>query len=146
MALHIQLYPFIPPLLTLTIFQGRSSVRQFQLKCLCSHPVKLKLCWIVKPVKQIRNIPLFLFYFHTHPREVIQIVLGCKKKKEKNLNIGLFSNIIKVRPFKLCIVITLLGVYIVILGLMTLTLFQGHMCVRHIICKFCCFKFLSAVV
>ena len=31
--------------------------------------------------------------------------------------------------------VTLLMVYIVILGLMTLTLFQGHSCVRNINCK-----------
>ena len=32
-------------------------------------------------------------------------------------------------------IITLLGAYIVILGLMTLTLFQGHRCVRNMNCK-----------
>ena len=35
--------------------------------------------------------------------------------------------------------LSLLGVDIVILGLMTLTLFQGHRCVRNITCKNCMF-------
>ena len=39
--------------------------------------------------------------------------------------------------------ITLLGVYIVILGFMTFTLFQGHRCVRNINCGF---WFLSSFI
>ena len=31
---------------TMTIFQGRSSVKQFQLKVLCACPIKLELCVI----------------------------------------------------------------------------------------------------
>ena len=38
---------------------------------------------------------------------------------------------------KLCMIWTLLRIYIFILGLMTLTLFQGHRCVRNINCKLC---------
>ena len=41
----------------------------------------------------------------------------------------------KARAFKLGMIITLLGVYIVIVALMTLTLFQGHRCVGNINCK-----------
>ena len=37
--------------MTLTIFQGRSSVKQFELKILCSYLIKLKLCTIVDYVK-----------------------------------------------------------------------------------------------
>ena len=36
------------------------------------------------------------------------------------------------RSFKLCMIVTLLRVYIVIIGFITLTLFQGHRCVRNI--------------
>ena len=50
-------------------------------------------------------------------------------------NVGFFPDTIKARSFNLCMVITLLGVYIVILGLMILTLFQDHSCTRNINCK-----------
>ena len=50
-------------------------------------------------------------------------------------NVGFFPDTIKARSFNLCMVITLLGVYIVILGLIILTLFQGHSCTRNINCK-----------
>ena len=43
--------------------------------------------------------------------------------------------LIKARSLKLCMVITFLGVYIVIVGLITLILFQGHRCVRNTNCK-----------
>ena len=54
---------------------------------------------------------------------------------EKNVNVGFSVEIINSRSFKLCMIMTLLGVYIAIVGLMTLTLFQGHRCVRNINCK-----------
>ena len=41
----------------------------------------------------------------------------------------------KARSFELCVIITLLGVYIVILGFMTMSLFQGHRCVKNINCQ-----------
>ena len=50
-VLLIVLYLFIPLAVTLTIFQGHSDVKQFELKILCSYPVNLKLCRIVKQVK-----------------------------------------------------------------------------------------------
>ena len=44
-------------------------------------------------------------------------------------------------------IITLLGVYIVMLGFITLTLFQGHRCFKNIhILQIACFEFLSSVV
>ena len=49
------------------------------------------------------------------------------------------------RLLKLCIIITLLGVYHFILGLMTFTLFQGHMCVRTIICN-SVHRYLSTII
>ena len=38
---------------------------------------------------------------------------------KKNFNVGFFSDTIVLRSFKLCLIITLLGVYIVTVGLMT---------------------------
>ena len=40
------------------------------------------------------------------------------------------------RSCKHCVIMTLLGVYTFIVGLMTLTLFQGHRGVRNINCMF----------
>ena len=51
--------------------------------------------------------------------------------------VAFISDTAKARSFKLCMIIILLGVYIFIVGLMTLTLFQGHRCVRNINCKLC---------
>ena len=44
---------------------------------------------------------------------------------EKKINVGFFSDTLKVRSFKFCMIITLIGVFIVILGLMILTLNQA---------------------
>ena len=56
---------------------------------------------------------------------------------EKKIGVGFFSDTIKARSFKLCLITTLLGVYIVILSLLTFSLFQSHCCVRNINCRFC---------
>ena len=48
MVLLTELYLFIPLLVTLTIFQGHSSVKQSELKILCSCPTNFKLIRIVK--------------------------------------------------------------------------------------------------
>ena len=47
-----------------------------------------------------------------------------------NFNIGFFVATFEVRFFNLCMTVMLLGVYQFMPGLMTLTLCQGHMCVR----------------
>ena len=96
---------------------------------LCSYLIMLKLCTIVDYVHWSKNIPHFLFS-HMFKRDNWHL-----KQKQKNFNVGVYSDTIKARSFKLCVIITLLGVYIVIIGLMTLTWFQGHKCVRNIICK-----------
>ena len=44
-------YPFMPLSVTLIVFQGHSSVKQFQLKIVCSYLIKLKLCLVVDYVK-----------------------------------------------------------------------------------------------
>ena len=63
--------------------------------------------------------------------------IGIKKKIKKNLNVGFFMDTVEARSFKLCMIITLLGVYIIMIGLMTLTLFQGNRRVRNKNCKLC---------
>ena len=64
MVVLTERYSFIPLLVTLSVFQGHSSVKYFYLKILCSSPIKLKFCTIVDYVKYIMNIPLlFLFSF-----------------------------------------------------------------------------------
>ena len=50
MVLLIELYLFIPILVTLTIYQGHSSVKQFILNILCSYPIKVKLHMVFKYV------------------------------------------------------------------------------------------------
>ena len=104
------------------------NVKRFQLNVSCSYPFQLKLCQIVEYIKQIMNISLFS---HTCSREIIDIFSWL----EKSFNIAFSFNTVKLRSFKLCMIIILLAVYIVILALMTLTLFQGHRFVRNINCK-----------
>ena len=48
---------------------------------------------------------------------------------------GFFLDTIKAKSFKLYIIISLLWIYIVSVGLMALTLFSGHRCVRNINCQ-----------
>ena len=64
---------------------------------------------------------------------------------KKNFNHGFFQTPLK-QNLKLCMIIILLGVYIVILGLMTLTLFQSHRCIQKYKLQIVCFGFLSSVV
>ena len=113
----------------MTAFQGHSSVKQFQLKILCAYPIKLKLCTIVDDVKEIENIPIFLIF---------AIFKGdkCPRLTTKvNFNVAFFSDTVIARSFKIGIIITLLGVYIFVVGLRTLILFHGHRFIRNINCK-----------
>ena len=61
---HIALNLFISNAIilsvTLTIFQGHSSVKQFCLNILFSYPIQFKLCRVVKYIMQAMNIPLFV--------------------------------------------------------------------------------------
>ena len=59
------------------------------------------------------------------PRETNYTFSRLKKK------VRFFFDTIKASSFKLCMIITLLGVYIVIVVLMTLSLFQSHRGVRN---------------
>ena len=67
-VLHIELYLLITLSVTLILFQGHNSAKQFQLKILCSYPIKLKLYIIVRYIKQLMNIPLFLTFTHIQRR------------------------------------------------------------------------------
>ena len=49
--------------LSLILFQGHSSAKVVT-KDLCSYPVKLKLCGIVKYIKQVMNTSQFLTFAH----------------------------------------------------------------------------------
>ena len=83
------------------------------------------------------------FFFRTFSKEIIYILPSLKIAV--TLALAFFSDVIKARSFKLCMVVTLLWIYIVIVSLMTLTLFQGYRCVRNVNCKLC-FGFLPSVV
>ena len=48
MELLIKLYLVLPLSVTLAICQGHSNIAQFEQKVLCSCPVQLKLCRVVK--------------------------------------------------------------------------------------------------
>ena len=100
----IEQYLFIPFSVTLTIFQGYISVKQFYLKMLCSCLIKLKLCRIVNYVNMISNIPLFFgvcmcvcVYAHARTR----MFKGDNWKEfliwGKKLTLAFFSDIVEVR-------------------------------------------------
>ena len=76
------------------------------------------------------------FDFREYLSETIDIILIKKQtnkqtNKQKTVNVGFFSDTIKAKSFKLCMIISMLGIYIVILGLMTLTMLKDYSCVRH---------------
>ena len=104
--INVELYTFIPISVTLIVFQGHSSVKQFQLIILCSYPIKLKLCGIVKYIRQAMNLPVF--DFHTYSRGMIGIF--CDLFFSQTLFKQGFSNF--------CFIITLCVVYLFISGLM----------------------------
>ena len=141
MVLLTELYLLIPLSVNLAIYQGHSNVTQFQPKILSSYPVKFKLCTIVVYVRQIKNIPLFFSFLFFH------LFKGDNSPHlRKNSTLAFFLDTITARSLKLCMVMTLLRVYIFILGLMTLILFQDHRYVRNVNCRLCFFRFLSTVV
>ena len=87
------------------------------------------------------DIPLlFFFYLGIYSRGIIEIFPVLRQK----LNRWLFHRHWLSEVFKLCITTTLFGVYQFIPGLLTLTLFQGHRCVRNINCKLF-LRFLSTI-
>ena len=59
MVPFLELFLCMPLSVTVTIFQGYSNVRPFQVKIVRSCPIKLKLCSVVKFVVYIMNVPLY---------------------------------------------------------------------------------------
>ena len=84
-------------------------------------------CWLYQIYHQYAIIFLFLHMFKGD-NWLISLFW-------ENFNVGFFSDTVKASSFKLCMIVTLLRVYVVIVGLMTLILFEGHRCVKNINCK-----------
>ena len=97
--------------------------------------MKWKLCKIVEYIKQYMNIhTILLFSFCLH---IFKGNNWCVSLVDTNFHVCFFTDTVQERFFKLCAIITLLGVYQFMPDLMILTLFQGHRCVRIINCKMC---------
>ena len=76
--------------LAMTMFQGHSSDKQFQLRALCSYPTKLKICGIVNYIMWIMTA--IIFHFHMYLKEIKLMYLYCLTK---TFNTGLFMDIFK---------------------------------------------------
>ena len=81
MVQSTELHLFIPLSMTLTIFQGHSSVKQFQLKILRCEPIKLKLCMVIYHVDYIK----YHFFFFL-------ILAPVQGRLKKNFNVGFFEH------------------------------------------------------
>ena len=66
------------------------------------------------------NVPLFFIFAHVQGDNWHIFSFG-----KKPLTLGFFSDTIRARSFKICMIMTLDGIYIVILDLVMLTLFKG---------------------
>ena len=91
------------------------------MKNICAYSIKLKLCMIVKYTEQVINVPQFFFYVSTYSREIMDVF----PDMTKNFIFGSFTDIVQVKCFKVCMLITLLGVYQLIPGL-TVLLFNNR--------------------
>ena len=76
--------------LAMTMFKGLSSVKQFQLRALCSYPIKLKICGIVNYIMWI--MADVIFHSHMYLKEIKFMDLHYLKK---TFNTGLFLDILK---------------------------------------------------
>ena len=120
LVLLIELYMFIPLSFTLTVFQGHRSVKQVLTEILCFYPVKLKL------LSTSKRSWFYHLFWRLHKFEGGNWLVFSFGKKTNPLMLAFVLDTIKARSFRLFMNIILLEVNIVILGLMTLTLFQGH--------------------
>ena len=105
------------------------------------------MSWNIRPCSSQLAEPLWTDPGIKSGISVCELISTRKKRKEKKRSRGLngrtFSGLMaseekatnKTRSFQICMIITLLGVYLVIGGFMTLTLSEGHRCVRNINCK-----------
>ena len=115
----IEFYPFIPLWITLIIFSGQSSV-SFNWKFVF-YPIYLKnSLWF-----SIAYTKVWIHYFYflrVFKMDTCHVLWSGKEKKKKKLKAGLFSDTAEAGSFKLCVVITRLGIYRFTPGLITLTL------------------------
>ena len=65
-TLDIELNLF--PTLSVTLTRSQQCQTVLRKKKICSYLIELKLCRIVKYIKQVTNIPLFLTFAHIHRR------------------------------------------------------------------------------
>ena len=104
--------------------------------------INAKLCMMIVLIELCPFIPLsttfVVFQGYSRVKQILRpLFLISAHVSWKNLNVACFSDIVKARYFKICTTITMLGVYIFIVALMTLTLFQGYRFVRIMNCKLC---------
>ena len=76
--------------------------------------------WWLRQVDHEHTTVLFVYLFILHICKGDNSYIS---SFEKSFNVIIFSNTVKAKSFKLCMIITLLGVYIYIVGLMILILF-----------------------
>ena len=103
---------------------------------LCDYVETLHGC----SLRQLDHEYTAVFDFCTYSRGITNIFSHLKKTKTKNKNVCLSSDTVKAISFKQCMIILLLGVDQFRPDLRTLTLFQGHRCVRNIICRCMCVR------
>ena len=95
--------------------------------------VLIRLNWnLVRLLMTSSKLWIYHYFWFSHMFKGDDWRISWFQKKKKIFNVGFFSDAVKARSFKLCMIIILLRVYIVILGSMTLTLLQGHRFVRNI--------------
>ena len=133
-VLLTELCPFIPLQLPSLYFKVIALLNSFNWNCY----VVIRLNWniflgFLSPSSR-SWIYLFLLKFRMRSKEITDLCSNWKKK------VGLFSDTIKARSFKLSLNVKLLGVCIFIVDSMTLTLFQGYSCVRNINFKYTFFS------
>ena len=73
-----------------------------------------------------------LFYFCTFSREIIDAFSDLRKKKKND--VGFLADTVQGKSFKLCVIITLIGIQQFMSHLTTLTIFHVHAYVGIKIC------------
>ena len=93
---------------------------------ICSYLIMFKLCIFLKCINQIVHV--MLFYFSGHSGELVDPFLYQTKTSALALSWICLSQIFH----KLCMTITSTELFLFILGLMILILFEGHKCVLQV--------------
>ena len=126
-VVHTELYPFTPISVIFTVFQVYSSVKQFLLEFILLKSDQVEIlydCWLRLLDDAYTTVFCFFFKFSNMFKGDNWQISSLKK-------VTCLSDTVKARFFKLIVITTMLGVYIFTVGLMTLTLFQGHRRVRN---------------